>query len=351
MRDPVVEVILQELGVQTREQLPALVAVVDDAQLVFARAFAQLPGVANGHIRVFSDAGVADSALDAVRDAGIEVVSQLDAGLFTGAQLVIGWLPKSLAELEEIAQLVALQAAPEVRVLLAEREKYLNRSMNTQLARYFLRVRATRGLRKARALVAQEPLPQVAQSFPKSARIAQLGLTVCAHGGAFAGASYDIGTRALIEAVEAAGLPEATIAVDLGCGTGILAAWLARSLPRAQVIATDRSWAACASAQATAAANGVAARVRVLRGNVGEGIPDASVDLVVLNPPFHEGHRVQQGMANELFRAAARMLRPGGVLITVFNSHLRHRQQLERLVGSTRQLARTAKFTVTQTTR
>jgi 16S rRNA (guanine1207-N2)-methyltransferase len=56
-------------------------------------------------------------------------------------------------------------------------------------------------------------------------------------------------------------------------------------------------------------------------------------------------------MANELFRAARRVLRPGGTLVTVFNSHLRHREHLERIVGRTRQLARTNKFTVTATTR
>jgi 16S rRNA (guanine1207-N2)-methyltransferase len=81
------------------------------------------------------------------------------------------------------------------------------------------------------------------------------------------------------------------------------------------------------------------------------GIDDASCDLVLLNPPFHEGRDIEKGMANELFRAARRVLRPGGTLVTVFNSHLRHREHLERIVGRTRQLARTNKFTVTATTR
>ena len=42
-------------------------------------------------------------------------------------------------------------------------------------------------------------------------------------------------------------------AVDLGCGTGVLATWLAREHPHARVIATDQSAAAVASAAATAA--------------------------------------------------------------------------------------------------
>jgi len=42
-----------------------------------------------------------------------------------------------------------------------------------------------------------------------------------------------------------------------------------------------------------------------------------------------------------------RVLRPGGELRAVWNSHLDYRPALQRLVGSTRQVARTPKFTVT----
>jgi 16S rRNA (guanine1207-N2)-methyltransferase len=41
------------------------------------------------------------------------------------------------------------------------------------------------------------------------------------------------------------------------------------------------------------------------------------------------------------------VLAPGGELRVVFNSHLRYQPTLRRLVGETRQLERTSKFTVT----
>ena len=44
-----------------------------------------------------------------------------------------------------------------------------------------------------------------------------------------------------------------------------------------------------------------------------------------------------------------RTLRPGGIMLTVFNSHLEHRRALQRLVGPTEQLGRNQKFTVTRT--
>lgn len=263
--------------------------------------------------------------------------------------LAVGLLPKSLGELSEQAQELARQV-PDARVILGAREKHLNRSMNEVLERHYARVRASLGMRKSRALVASEALANQPPRIPETANVPELGLSVCAFGGAFAGAKLDIGTRLLIDTLESQ--PPATdpgTVIDLGCGTGILASWAARRWPAANVIGTDRSSAAVRSTAATAAANGL--NVRVHRADAGAGLPDVSAQLVLLNPPFHEGREVDRTMANHLFAAAARLLAPGGELYTVFNSHLRHRPQLERLVGPTEQLAANAKFIVTRSVR
>jgi len=139
--------------------------------------------------------------------------------------------------------------------------------------------------------------------------------------------------------------------LDLGCGTGALAVSYALAHPEARVTATDRSAAAVASARATAAANGVADRVTVTHDDAASEVPDASVDVVLLNPPFHLGASIHTGAATRLFEAAARVLRPGGELFAVYNSSLVYRPELTRLVGATEQLKRTPKFTVTRSVR
>jgi len=136
----------------------------------------------------------------------------------------------------------------------------------------------------------------------------------------------------------------------------VIAAFLARARPHARILATDQSAAAVASARLTAAANGVAARadgtgVTVARDDGLGAVPDAAADLIVLNPPFHIGAAVHTGVALKLFADAARVLRPGGELWCVWNSHLHYRPQLERLVGPTRQIGRNRTFTVTASTR
>jgi 16S rRNA (guanine1207-N2)-methyltransferase len=118
-----------------------------------------------------------------------------------------------------------------------------------------------------------------------------------------------------------------------------------------RVTATDRSAAAAASARLTAEANDVADRVRVTQADGLEQLPDASERLVVLNPPFHSDAAVHTGIAAHLFADAARVLEPGGELWCVWNSHLRYRPLLERVVGETRQVARNTKFTVTASRR
>ena len=82
---------------------------------------------------------------------------------------------------------------------------------------------------------------------------------ICAHGAVFSGTNLDIGTRFLLRFLPE--MPEAATAVDLGCGTGILAAMYARAHPASAVIATDQSAAAAASAAATAKANGLDGQV------------------------------------------------------------------------------------------
>ncbi|MDQ3114219.1 MAG: class I SAM-dependent methyltransferase, partial [Actinomycetota bacterium] len=138
---------------------------------------------------------------------------------------------------------------------------------------------------------------------------------------------------------------------DLGCGTGALAVTLARVRPGLEVTATDDSASAIASTVATSAANGVAAQVTAVRDNAMASMPDASVDLVLCNPPFHLGTSVHAGAALKLFAAAGRVLRSGGELWTVFNTHLAYGSSLRRLVGPTRVVGRDARFTVTMSRR
>ncbi|CCG01113.1 class I SAM-dependent methyltransferase [Blastococcus saxobsidens] len=323
------------------------VAVVDDSYGALTLGLVALYGLPG--VRVSQDLLVGERALarnaDRVGLAGSYRSMPLGPELADGARVVLVKAPRALDALREIAEVVAASAAPDVTVLVGGRVKHMTHAMNDVLRASFGEVSATLARQKSRLLVARGPVPG-ASSFPRRQVHPELDLTVCAHGAAFAGTKIDIGTRALLRA-----LPEMTedarTALDLGCGTGVLATLLARSRPGLRVLTVDQSAAAVVSAAATAAANEVADRVETVRDDAAGSVADGSVDLVVCNPPFHVGAAVVTTAADRLFAAAARVLRPGGELWTVYNSALRYRPVLNRVVGPTRVAGQDPKFTVT----
>ncbi|MET0886912.1 MAG: methyltransferase [Mycetocola sp.] len=274
----------------------------------------------------------------------------LDGTLLRGARVVLLQLPRSLDALAEIAETIARYAAADVTVYAGGRVKHMTPAMTEVLATYLGSVSASLAQQKSRVLIAREPRGVAGEpSWPAREFHADLDLWVCAHGAAFAGTKVDIGTRFLLGFLD--GLPSAQTAIDLGCGTGILATAAARARVAMRVTATDQSAAAVASARETASANGVADRVTVVRDDGLSGWADGSAELILLNPPFHVGATVHAGIAGKLFEDAARVLKPGGELWTVWNSHLGYRAALERTVGPTRQLGRNTKFTATVSVR
>ncbi|KGM15767.1 class I SAM-dependent methyltransferase [Actinotalea fermentans] len=347
--------ILDEAAADLATAPAGTVCVVGDRYGALTLGAVALHGVTG--VRTHQDRLVGEQALTANAErlglSGTFTTHLLDDGALAGARVVLWQLPASLDELDEVAEAIATHAHPEVRVYAGGRVKHMTHGMNDVLGRWFSDVQARLARQKSRVLVAAAPRPagdRPAPDWPAAERHDDLGLTVLAHGGVFAGTGVDIGTRFLL-ASEDQMAPAAETALDLGCGTGVLAVSLAQARPALRVTATDESAAAVASARATAEANGVADRVTVARDVAAAGVPDASVDLVVLNPPFHVGTTVHSGIARRLFADAARVLRPGGELWVVWNSHLQYRPVLTTLVGPTRQADRNAKFTVTVSTK
>lgn len=318
-------------------------------------------------VRVHEDLITGERALRNNATAlGLAGFEQLPLGeqLLIGAGTVLLQLPRTLAELEEIADAVARYAAPDAVLIAGGRIKHMSLGMNAVLERHFRTVQPQLARQKSRLIIASGARPastdtateeeaadseHPAVGRPAVEHLAELDLDVAAHGAVFAGTKLDIGTRFLLTFLPE--MPAARHAVDLGCGTGILAAMYARQNPGTRVTATDRSAAAVASAQATSRVNGLADRITALQDDAMSTLPAQSADLILLNPPFHLGASVHAGAGTKLFEAAARVLAPGGQLWTVFNRHLHYLSVLERLVGPTTVRGNNPKFTVAVSTK
>ncbi len=347
--------------------------VIDDAYGALTLSLLDVIG-GDGEIRVHQDLLTGQRALIANAERlGVTGFTSVpfSPDAVSGARLVVMRLPRSLDRLAEVAALIASHADPGVVVVAGGRIKHMTPRMNDVLREYFDRLDVTHARQKSRVLIARNsstdrPIP----TWPHTEFHPDLDLTVAAHGGVFAGTGVDIGTRFLLAnlppqlplprldpasptggAGSRRGSESGTKVVDLGCGNGTVSAWFARHHRDAQIVAVDRSALAVASTRATAVANGVDGQVDVHWADGAEPVPDGSADIVLLNPPFHSDAALSTGIAQHLFAEAARVLRPGGKLWCVWNSHLRYRPALRRIVGPTRQIARNPKFTVTASTR
>lgn len=242
---------------------------------------------------------------------------------FAGTSMVLAHLPKGL---DALAAQGAAAAAAGADYLGVELDKHLNRSMNDVLARTHDEVRATRGVGKARGLLARGAKPGATPIPPRRSHQQEWDLTLVAHGRTFAGARLDAGTRLLLSTE---GTWPAGDAVDIGCGNGVLTAVLARRGNTATGI--DVSADAVLSTRATLDANGLEADVWWAEGLASRAT--GSADLIVTNPPFHVGTAKDSTPTLTFLADAHRVLRPGGRMVVVFNAHLPYLQALGARFG------------------
>lgn len=140
--------------------------------------------------------------------------------------------------------------------------------------------------------------------------------------GVFAHGRLDEGTGALLEAMlplsEVIGPPPAAgrRVLDFACGSGVVGAFLTALEPTARVDFLD----ADAVALAAVAVNVPGARLITSDGF--EALSDERYDLIVSNPPYHEGKSETGRVVESLVRGAPDHLEVGGSLVLVTQRRL-----------------------------
>ncbi|MEU9131443.1 methyltransferase [Kitasatospora sp. NPDC048540] len=266
-------------------------------------------------------------------------------------------VPKSLALLEDQLHRLAPAVHPGTVVVGTGMVTEIHTSTLTLFERILGPTRTSLAARKAR-LIFCTPDPAVApaanpwpHSYPLPDGIGPLsGRTVTNHAGTFCAERLDIGTRFFLQHLPRHTGPERV--VDLGCGNGVVGTAVALANPAAELLFTDESYQAVASAEATFRANtpaGTQADFQV--GDGLSGVPAGSVDLVLNNPPFHSHQATTDATARRMFTGARDALRPGGELLVVGNRHLGYHVKLRRLFGNCELVASNPKFVVLRAVR
>jgi len=160
--------------------------------------------------------------------------------------------------------------------------------------------------------------------------------------GVFSHGEVDDGTRLLLENMPQ--LPKGARVHDFGCGCGIIATWLKLRQPDLAVTASDINALAYAAAKATLKANGITdVAVHVAAGL--KPLP-GELDVIVSNPPFHTGQKIDRGIVDDLLLHAKAKLSKGGSMYVVANRFLPYRDSMAAMIGPTKVLAETPQFWV-----
>ncbi|MFU9137131.1 16S rRNA (guanine(1207)-N(2))-methyltransferase RsmC [Erwinia tasmaniensis] len=131
--------------------------------------------------------------------------------------------------------------------------------------------------------------------------------------------------------------------LDVGCGAGVLSAMLASFSPKVRLTLTDVNAAAVEASRATLAANGLEGEV--FASNVYSDVA-GRFDMIISNPPFHDGMQTSLDAAQTLIRGAAKHLNMGGELRIVANAFLPYPAVLDEIFGSHEVLVQNGRFKV-----
>ncbi|MGG6898385.1 class I SAM-dependent methyltransferase [Rhizobium sp. BR 315] len=136
-------------------------------------------------------------------------------------------------------------------------------------------------------------------------------------------------------------------AADFGAGWGYLSVELATKSPRIERIDLyEAHYGALEAARANLLANCPKVAQRFFWHDLASEPVKDKYDLIVMNPPFHEGHAAEPSLGQAMIKTAASALRGGGRLMLVANRGLPYEPVLAENFKEHGETCRNARFKV-----
>ena len=239
--------------------------------------------------------------------------------------LVLSHLPRGRVVVELLIQQAAIALKPGGRFYLVAHKRAGVKRAISYAARLLGRAGVVRQKAGYHVALGVKERPQIAQASRDFTRfeimLDGVPATLTGRAGVFAWDRLDDGTAGLIRSME---IRPDEVVLDLGCGTGLLA--LAAARRGGRVTAVDADLRAVESARRTLAANDAVGEVLI--SDCAQAVLDRRFDVVLCNPPFHQGVGVEYDVACQMVRDAATVLRPGGRLYLVSNAFIRYEREM-----------------------
>jgi 23S rRNA (guanine1835-N2)-methyltransferase len=253
-------------------------------------------------------------------------------------------IPKNMSFFEDMLCHLTEVLKPGARVICGYMVKHQSKASFELLNKRIGKTSTSLAKKKARLIFADFSLGKTSSPYPLQVSIEGFQKPFLNHSNLFSREKLDIGTRFLLENIPKGAYRSI---LDLGCGNGVIGIAAKKSNPKATLVFADESKMAIESARVNYERiypDAEPARYRWTHCYEGEE-PD-SLELVICNPPFHQGTTLGDSVAKEMFKDAHHALVKGGVMRVIGNFHLHHESALKRIFGNSRIVARNDKFTI-----
>lgn len=257
--------------------------------------------------------------------------------------LVLVYLPKSNFFFEDILCHITNVVEKETQIIFTGMIKHISKGHFKLIEKYIGPLNTSLAVKKARLIFASFEKAIQNSPYPKEVRIPEFDQTFINHSNVFSCDSLDIGTRFFLE-----NLPSSLTGhiLDLGCANGIVGIRAKMQNKNANMYFTDESMMAIESAKMNYRHCCSEDEAHFLWTYNLDGLEGVLFDLILCNPPFHQGTAVGTHIAVDMFESSFVALKRGGVLRIIANSHLQYHIHLKRIFGNFKLINSNKKFVI-----
>lgn len=262
----------------------------------------------------------------------------------TQYDLIIIFLPKSRELLEYTLTLASTHLIPKGTVAVVGEKKGGIKSVASVLENHIGKMLWKEPGKHSEIIVAifeKSPANFQPTYTNTSVTIQNTTLTIASLPGVFSLNKLDKGSELLLEH-----LPESISGkiLDWGCGSGVIGSYIAKKFQETTVDMADSNMLAVESAKETAKINDLI-KTRAFPSDIFSDVTD-KYDLIISNPPFHDGLKTSLDATRTFFKEAPKFLKPCGKIVIVANAFLPYQKILIESFGNCRIVAENPQFKV-----
>lgn len=251
-------------------------------------------------------------------------------------------IPKNMSFFEDILCRLTHHLNQQSKIICGAMVKHLAPTSFDLLQKYIGITTTSLAQKKARLVFAAFEKSAVTSPYPQQVKIEKFETPFINHSNLFSRDKLDIGTRFFLEHIPKGSYQKI---LDLGCANGIIGIKAKQINPEATIFFSDESSMAIQSAR-TNYGSYFNDSAEYFWTNCFEGQTKNNLDLVLCNPPFHQGNTIGDFIAFQMFQDAYQALKSGGTIRVIGNSHLGYQHKLKKIFGNSKIIATNNKFMI-----